>query len=127
MFCCRVLGKSGIAIITLILADEWRVRVSEATGVVYRLDAVVDAHAVTQKVLEVMPACCKPVQQSIVDLLPELVPEEDSEVSALLHQLFTAHASQTTCDHCQCCPAQPTVHSTFFTTQHLITVNAALS
>ena len=52
-----------------------------------------DAHAVTQKVLEIMPACCKPVQQSIVDLLPELVPEEDSEVPCLLNQLFAAHAS----------------------------------
>lgn len=46
-----------------------------------RLDTVVDASTVSGVVLKVMPACPKHVQQSMVDLLPELVPEQDCEAS----------------------------------------------
>ena len=46
-----------------------------------RLDEVVDAHALTEVLLEVMPNCCRPVQQGILELLPELVLEQDCEVS----------------------------------------------
>lgn len=47
-----------------------------------RLDEVVDAHQITSVLLDIMPKCSKSVQQGILELLPELVLEEDCEVTA---------------------------------------------
>ena len=47
----------------------------------FRLDEVVQPHELTETLLEVLPTCCRPVQQGILELLPELVVEQDCEVS----------------------------------------------
>ncbi len=47
----------------------------------FRLDEVVKPHELTETLLEVMPKCYRPVQQGILELLPELVIEQDCEVS----------------------------------------------
>ena len=46
----------------------------------FRLDEVVDPHSLTEILLEVMPTCNRPLQQGILELLPELVLEQDCEV-----------------------------------------------
>ena len=65
----------------------------------FRLDEVVDPHSLTEILLEVMPTCNRPVQQGILELLPELVLEQDCEVcvspSALPH--FRALLQWTKC------------------------------
>lgn len=57
-----------------------------------RLDEVVDAHALTLVLLEVMPHCSKSVQQGVLDLLPELVLEEGCEVTS--HLCGVTHKDQ---------------------------------
>ena len=42
---------------------------------------MVKPHELTETLLEVMPKCYRPVQQGILELLPELVIEQDCEVS----------------------------------------------
>ncbi|KAA6418674.1 MAG: hypothetical protein FRX49_11327 [Trebouxia sp. A1-2] len=45
------------------------------------LDEVVQPHELTETLLEVLPTCCRPVQQGILELLPELVVEQDCEMT----------------------------------------------
>ncbi len=59
----------------------------------FRLDEVVKPHELTETLLEVMPKCYRPVQQGILELLPELVIEQDCEVSLPLLLTCTSRSA----------------------------------
>jgi len=59
----------------------------------FRLDEVIRPHELTETLLEIMPKCYRPVQQGILELLPELVVEQDCEVSLPLLLTCTSRSA----------------------------------